>query len=87
MAKGTIHVQENEYQEILLQAVAVIEHARTNIARHIANIPSVAAKLSNPRHSLPMLGIIVAMLFRPSEPRWVLVAHFCLVIVGRCSTR
>ena len=29
-------IQENDYKEILLQAVAVIENARTNIARHLA---------------------------------------------------
>lgn len=36
MKNEVIHINENEYKEILLQAVAVIEIARTNIARHIA---------------------------------------------------
>ena len=29
-------IQENDYKEILLQAVAVIENAHTNIVRHLA---------------------------------------------------
>ena len=35
-ANDIIQTQENDYQEILLQAVAVIDRARTNMARHIA---------------------------------------------------
>ena len=31
-----IPIQENEYKELLLQTVAVIEHARINVARRIA---------------------------------------------------
>lgn len=36
MKNKIIGINENEYKEILLQAVAVIETARSNIARHIA---------------------------------------------------
>lgn len=36
MTNEDIHINENEYKEILLQTVAVIETARSNIARHIA---------------------------------------------------
>ena len=42
MASEIIHMNENEYKEILLQAVAVIETARSNIARHIAATTSNA---------------------------------------------
>ena len=40
MTNEVIHINENEYKEILLQAVAVIETARSNIARHIASTAS-----------------------------------------------
>ena len=36
MTNEVIHINENEYKEILLQTVAVIETARSNIARHVA---------------------------------------------------
>ena len=36
MKKEIICIDEKEYREILLQAVAVIETARSNIAGHIA---------------------------------------------------
>ena len=36
MAEEIVPIQENEYNELLLQTVAVIENARINIARHIA---------------------------------------------------
>lgn len=40
MAEEIVPIQENDYKEILLQAVAVIETARSNIARHIASTAS-----------------------------------------------
>ena len=40
MADEIVPIQENDYKEILLQAVAVIETARSNIARHIASTAS-----------------------------------------------
>lgn len=36
MAEELVLIQENEYRELLLQTVAVIEHARINVARRIA---------------------------------------------------
>lgn len=36
MAEEIVPIQENEYIELLLQTVAVIERARINVARHIA---------------------------------------------------
>lgn len=36
MAKDIVVIQENEYNEILRQAVAVIENSRTILARQIA---------------------------------------------------
>jgi len=36
MAEDVVPIQENEYKELLLQTVAVIEHARINVARRIA---------------------------------------------------
>jgi predicted nuclease of restriction endonuclease-like (RecB) superfamily len=36
MAEELVPIQKNEYNELLLQTVAVIENARINIARHIA---------------------------------------------------
>ena len=36
MAKDTVIIQENEYNEILRQAVAVIENSRTILARRMA---------------------------------------------------
>ena len=36
MAEDMVPIQENEYKELLLQTVAVIEHARINVARRIA---------------------------------------------------
>jgi len=36
MAEELVLIQENEYKELLLQTVAVIEHARINVARRIA---------------------------------------------------
>lgn len=36
MAEEIVPIQENEYNELLLQTVAVIERARINVARHIA---------------------------------------------------
>ena len=40
MAEEIVPIQENDYKEILLQAVEVIETARSNIARHIASTAS-----------------------------------------------
>ena len=36
MAEELVPIQEDEYKELLLQTVAVIEHARINVARRIA---------------------------------------------------
>ena len=36
MAEGLFPIQENEYNELLLQTVAIIENVRINIVRHIA---------------------------------------------------
>ena len=36
MANETVVIQEQEYKEILLHAVAIIEEARTSVARHMA---------------------------------------------------
>ena len=35
-------IQEQEYEEILLQAVAVIENARNSVAKHVATPPPLA---------------------------------------------
>ena len=35
MAEELVPIQENDYKELLLQTVAVIEHARVKVARHI----------------------------------------------------
>ena len=36
MAEELVPIQENDYKEILLQTVAVIEHARVKVVSHIA---------------------------------------------------
>lgn len=36
MAEELVPIQENEYNELLRQAVAVIENSRTSIALHLA---------------------------------------------------
>ena len=41
--KEIIQIQKNDYDELLLRAVAVIEKTRTDVARHIA----VAASNNN----------------------------------------
>lgn len=40
MAEELVPMQENDYKELLLQSVAVIEHARIKVNRHIAAIAS-----------------------------------------------
>ncbi len=40
MSNDIIQFKENDYNELLRQSVAVIENARTSIARHIANTAS-----------------------------------------------
>ena len=40
MAEELVPIQENEYKELLLQTVAVIERARINVARRIATTAS-----------------------------------------------
>ncbi|MBO7068761.1 MAG: DUF1016 family protein [Bacteroidaceae bacterium] len=40
MAEELVPIKENDYNELLLQTVAVIESARTSIARHIASTAS-----------------------------------------------
>ena len=36
MAEELVPIQENDYNALLLQTVSVIEHARINVARHVA---------------------------------------------------
>jgi hypothetical protein len=37
MTNEIVHIPENDYNEILLRCVSVIESARSQIAKHIAN--------------------------------------------------
>jgi len=40
MAEELVPIQENDYNELLLQTIAAIKHARIKVARHIAAIAS-----------------------------------------------
>ena len=40
MAEELVPIQENDYNELLLQTVAVIEHSRIKVARHVASTAS-----------------------------------------------
>ena len=42
MAEELVPIQENDYKELLLQTVAVIEHARVNVARHITATANIS---------------------------------------------
>jgi hypothetical protein len=42
MAEELVPIQENDYKELLLQTVAVIEHARVKVARHITATASIS---------------------------------------------
>ena len=51
MAKDIVVIQENEYNEILRQAVAVIENSRTILARQIAAPSSKTSSMWMPSRS------------------------------------
>lgn len=36
MAEELVSIHENDYNELLLQAIAVIDHARIKVGRHVA---------------------------------------------------
>lgn len=36
MAEEPVSIYENDYNELLLQTIAVIEHARIKVGRHVA---------------------------------------------------
>ena len=40
MAKELVSIHENDYNELLLQTIAVIEHARIKVGRHVAGTES-----------------------------------------------
>lgn len=42
MAEELVPIQENDYKELLLQTVAVIEHARVKVARHITATANIS---------------------------------------------
>lgn len=42
MAEELVPIQENDYKELLLQTVAVIEHARVKVARHNTATASIS---------------------------------------------
>ncbi len=80
MTEELVSFRENEYKELLLQTVAVIERARINVARHIAN------EVFHSTYNLGFLGVTKPILELELENRLVEKIKMFLLELGKGFT-